>query len=81
MNAGDIVEAIEKVSEIINSAVNQIGPRVIQASKDAEPLAAAIVHAIAGGFTEQDKINIDAAVLSFHNRIQAPLPPKTDDDI
>lgn len=81
MKAANIVSAIEEISKIIDSTVNQLGPKVIKASQDAEPIAAAIVHAIAGGFTEQDKKNLDAAVLSFHNRIQEPLPPKTDDDI
>jgi len=81
MKPADIVDAIERVAEIINNAVNTLGPKVIKASQDAEPLAAAIVHGIAGGFTEQDKINLDNAVKSFHARIQEPLPPETEDDV
>ncbi len=81
MNAGDVVEAIQKVTEVIVGIGTQLGAKAVQFEKDAEPLAAAIVHAIAGGMTEQDKRNIDAAVISFHNRIQAPLPDKTDDDV
>ena len=81
MNSGDIVAAIEKVTEVITSIGTQLGAKAVQFEKDAEPLAAAIVHAIAGGMTEQDKANIDKAVIDFHSRIQAPLPPKTDDDV
>lgn len=81
MNGGDIVASIEKVAEVINSLKLQLGDKTIQFAKDAEPLAAAIVHAIIGGMTDQDKRNIDEAVISFHSRIQAPLPPATDDDV
>lgn len=81
MNGADIVAAIEKVTEVITSIGTQLGAKAKQFEKDAEPLAAAIVHAIAGGMTEQDKANIDKAVIDFHNRIQAPLPPQTDDDV
>lgn len=81
MNAADVVAAIEKVTEVITGIGTQLGAKAVQFEKDAEPLAAAIVHAIAGGMTDQDKANIDKAVIDFHNRIQAPLPPKTDDDV
>lgn len=81
MNAADVVAAIEKVTEVITGISTQLGAKAVQFEKDAEPLAAAIVHAIAGGMTEQDKANIDKAVIDFHSRIQAPLPPKTDDDV
>ena len=81
MNGADIVAAIEKVTEVIAGIGTQLGAKAVQFEKDAEPLAAAIVHAIAGGMTEQDKANIDKAVIDFHSRIQAPLPPKTDDDV
>lgn len=81
MNAADVVAAIEKVTEVITGIGTQLGAKAVQFEKDAEPLAAAIVHAIAGGMTEQDKANIDKAVVDFHNRIQAPLPDKTDDDV
>ena len=81
MNAADIVSAIEKVTEVITGIGTQLGAKAVQFEKDAEPLAAAIVHGIAGGMTDQDKVNIDAAVVAFHNRIQAPLPPATDDDV
>ena len=81
MNAADVVAAIEKVTEVITGISTQLGAKAVQFEKDAEPLAAAIVHAIAGGMTEQDKANIDKAVIDFHNRIQAPLPPQTDDDV
>lgn len=81
MNAADVVAAIEKVTEVITGIGTQLGAKAVQFEKDAEPLAAAIVHAIAGGMTEQDKANIDKAVIDFHSRIQAPLPPKTDDDV
>jgi len=81
MKAADVVAAIEKVTEVITGIGTQLGAKAVQFEKDAEPLAAAIVHAIAGGMTEQDKANIDKAVIDFHSRIQAPLPPKTDDDV
>lgn len=81
MNAANIVDAIERVTNIITGIGTQLGAKAQQFEKDAEPIAAAIVHAIAGGFTDQDKINLDAAMKSFHERIQAPLPPETDDDL
>lgn len=81
MNAADVVAAIEKVTEVITGIGTQLGAKAVQFEKDAEPLAAALVHAIAGGMTEQDKRNIDEAVIAFHSRIQAPLPEATDDDV
>ena len=60
MNAADVVAAIEKVTEVITGIGTQLGAKAAQFEKDAEPLAAAIFHAIAGGMTEQDKANLSA---------------------
>jgi len=81
MKAEDVVSAIENVTEIIYDVATKLKGVISKNKDDAEVIAASIVHSIIGGFTEEDKARLDATVKSIHARIQAPLPPATDDDI
>lgn len=77
----DPISIITLIAGAVNAAV-KVGPTVIKTVEDATPFAEAIFGMFSGAPVTEDKaLEFEAKIAELSARLQAPLPPATDQDV